>query len=345
MAKMIKWGIIGLGKIAHKFAEDIKVIPNAQVWAVASRNLARAEDFAKRFDVKNAYGSYAEIIACPELDVVYIATPHAGHLGNTLMCLEHKIPVLCEKPIAMNSEELRKMINLAVFQKTFLMEALWTRFLPTIDKTLQLIADGVIGEVRTIKADFGFSAKRDPKSRLFNQSLGGGALMDVGLYPVFLAVLLFGKPKSISAEASIGPTNVDEDCGILLKFPEQRLAILHASIITKTKTEAIIYGEKGMIHIHGRWHEPTSMSLHIEGEEVQDFFFDYDSHGYKYEILEVMDRLKKGKTQSEKMSHDFSMLMMNVLDDIRIQAGILYPMFDQFTEKDIAAKANKFSQN
>jgi len=345
MSKQFNWGIIGLGHIAHKFAEDIQQTPGAQLHAVASRDRKRAADFAKLFGASHSYGSYDEIVACPELDAVYIATPHVGHFANTIMCLEHKIPVLCEKPIAMNSEELRKMINLAVFQKTFLMEALWTRFLPTIEKTLQLIESGAIGEVRTLKADFGFSAQRDPKRRLFNQGLGGGALLDVGIYPVFLALLLFGKPNAISAEATIGSTNVDEDTGMILKFPEQKLAVLHSSIVTKTNTEATIYGEKGKIHIHSRWHEPTSMSLHTEDGKEEDFFFDYDSHGYKYEILECMEAIRNGQVESEKMSHDFSTLLMSTLDEIRMHAGIFYPMFDHFSDKEVAKRANRFSQN
>lgn len=345
MTKKFNWGIIGLGHIAHKFVDDLRRTPGAQLHAVASRDIERATDFAKLYEARHTYGSYEEIVACPGLDAVYIATPHIGHFKNTIMCLEHKIPVLCEKPFAMNSEELRKMINLAVFQKTFLMEALWTRFLPTIEKTLELIAADAIGEVRTLKADFGFRAQRDPKRRLFNQNLGGGSLLDVGIYPVFLALLLFGKPSSISAEAAIGPTNVDEDCGMLLKFPSQKLAVLHSTITTKTNTEALIYGEKGKIHIHSRWHEPTSMSLHKADGTVEDFFFDYDSNGYKYEIQEVMNLVRGGKMQSEKMPLDFSMLLMNVLDDIRMQAGIFYPMYDHFSDKEIATRANRFSQN
>jgi len=345
MGKVYNWGIIGLGHIAAKFAADIAVIPNAKLHAVASRTKEKALEFGNKFNVIHAFGSYEEMMACPDLDAVYIATPHPWHCENTLMCLEHNIPVLCEKPFAMNSKEVRKMIGLAKFQKTFLMEALWTRFLPTTEKVLNLIASGAIGEINTVKADFGFKAKMDPKARLFNQGLGGGALLDVGIYPVFLACLLLGKPISISAEASIGPTNVDENCGMLLKFKKNKLAILHASIISKTKTEALIYGDKGIIQIHGRWHEPTSVTLYPEDGDPQDFFFDFDSNGYKYEILEVQECLKNGRIESPEMPFDFSIDLMEVLDDIRMQAGIYYPMYDHFTDKEIATKANNFSQN
>jgi len=345
MGKVYNWGIIGLGHIAEKFAADIGVIPNAKLHAVASRTAEKALAFGNKYNAIHTFGSYEELMACPDLDAVYIATPHPWHCENTLMCLEHNIPVLCEKPFAMNSKEVRKMVGLAKFQNTFLMEALWTRFLPTTQKVLDLIAVGAIGDINTVKADFGFKANMDPKNRLFNQGLGGGALLDVGIYPIFLACSLLGKPTSISAEASIGPTNVDENCGMLLKFPNNKLAILHASIISKTKTEALIYGDKGIIQIHGRWHEPTSITLYPEDGEPQDFFFDFDSNGYKYEILEVQECLKKGLIESPEMSFDFSIDLMEVLDDVRMKAGIYYPMYDHFTDKEIATKANNFSQN
>ncbi len=345
MSKVFNWGIIGPGRIAHKFANDLGVLPNAKLHAVASRSLDKALEFANKYSAVHAYGSYREIISCPDLDAIYIATPHPWHCENTLMCLEHNIPVLCEKPMGMNAKEVRQMIGLAKFQNTFLMEALWTRFLPTTKKVLELIAEGAIGEVNTVKADFGFKATFDAKHRLFNQSLGGGSLLDVGIYPVFLACLILGKPNSISAEASIGKSNVDENCGIVLKFDNQKLALLHASIVSNTKCEARIYGDKGVIQINSRWHEPTSITWYPEEGEPQDFFFEFDSFGYKHEIIEVQNCLASNKIESEDLSFDFSIDLAEVMDNIRIQAGIFYPMYDHFTEKEIATKANNFSQN
>jgi len=240
MAKTFNWGIIGLGRIAKKFAEDLRVVPNAKLHAVGSRDKDKALAFGNEFGALHALGSYEEMMVCPDLDVIYIATPHPYHCQNAMMCLEHNIPVLCEKPMAMNNQEVRKMIGLARFQKTFLMEALWTRFLPTIKKVVGLIEAGTIGEINTVKADFGFRATVDAKHRLFNQGLGGGSLLDVGIYPVFLAYLLLGKPISISAEASVGLTNVDENCGMVLKFKNQKLALLQPSIVSKTPCEAFI---------------------------------------------------------------------------------------------------------
>ncbi len=345
MSKKIKWGIIGLGKIAHKFAEDLQRIPNAELHAVASRSQEKAKTFAMQYNVPHFFGTYGQIFNISDLDVIYIATPHSFHCENVLMCLEHKVAVLCEKPFAMNAMEVKRMITLAKFQKTFLMEALWTRFLPTTLKVLELIEKGTIGEVNSLRADFGFKSTVDPQSRLFNQSLGGGSLMDVGIYPVFLSLLLLGKPSSVKASASIGRTNVDENCGMLLKYENNKMAFLQSSIIVETGTEAFIYGEKGTIRINSRWHEPTSITLLPHQGEPKDFFFDFDSNGYSYEAEEVMRCLRNGQQESELMSLDFSLDLIELLDTIRMKAGIYYPKNDNFTEAISAAESINFSMN
>ncbi len=345
MNQVFNWGIIGIGKIANKFAQDLQVTPNANLLAVASRSIEKAQGFAQQYGATFFYGSYEEILNTPDLHAVYIATPHVAHCENTLMCLEHQIPVLCEKPFAMNATEVRRMISLAQFQKTFLMEALWTRFLPSILKTLELIQQGLIGELISIKADFGFKAEFDPKSRLFNPGLGGGSLLDVGVYPVFLAQLLLGKPDHIRAVANIGLSRVDEDCGILLQYKNNKMALLHSSIVTETATEAMICGEKGNIRINTRWHEPTSITLLIAGEEPRDFFFDYNSNGYRYEIEEVMKCVRNGQTESELLSLDFSLDLMELLDEIRMKAGIYYPHHDALSRTIRVEGDSRFSMN
>ncbi len=344
MKKIYNWGIIGLGKIAHKFAQDIKGLKNAKLHAVASRSLQKAKTFANQYQATHHYGSYQEILNCPDLDVVYIATPHNHHCENTLMCLEHQIPVLCEKPFAMNAAEVRRMITLAKFQETFLMEALWTRFLPTIKKTLEWIEKGKIGEVLSVKADFGFKATFDPTSRLFNQDLGGGSLLDVGIYPVFLSLLILGKPTAIKAMASIGPSNVDENCAVLLKYEGNKTAILDSSIVRKTNTEAFIYGTKGTIKINSRWHEPTSLTLMVDGKKPKDLFFDFQSNGYSYEAEAVMASLKNKQVENDLLPLDFSLDLIELLDSIRKEAGIYYPLFDHFEEK-ITPGSIDFSTN
>jgi len=328
MNRPFHWGIIGLGKIARKFAQDLQVLENATLHAVASRTQEKADAFAKDFDATHAFGSYEALMQCPDLDAVYIATPHVFHHENTLLCLQHKIPVLCEKPFAMNTRQVEEMIRVANEQDTFLMEALWTRFLPTTLKMLELIENDTIGQVLSVKADFGFKAPFDPEKRIFNQQLGGGSLLDIGIYPVFLALLTLGFPDEVQAVAHIGKTNVEEECGMLFGYADGQLAHLHSTVRSRTTTEAFIYGEKGTIHLHSRWHEPTSMTLtNLEGE-AQHFDVERKSNGYHYEAEEVMRCLAAGKKQSDWMSHDFSLQLIRLLDLVRAKAGIHYPDWD-----------------
>jgi predicted dehydrogenase len=325
MKKTFNWGIIGCGRIAHKFANDVKTIDGARIYAVATRSLDKAMNFAKTYNAPHALDSYQALLKVEDVDAVYIATPHVLHAENAIMCLKAKMPVLCEKPLAMNARQVSQMIAAAEANNTFLMEALWTRFMPPINKVLELIQAGEIGELHSVKADFGFAAEYKPEGRLFDPALGGGSLLDIGIYPVFLALLLFGKPEHIDARAVLGPTQVDNICGMLLKFPGDKIAILDSTILSDTKTEAFIYGSKGHIHIHSRWHEMTSLSLQLKGEgEAQNFEFENKCLGYRYEAEEVMRCVASGKKQSERMPHAFSTLLIKTLDAIRQKAGIVY---------------------
>jgi predicted dehydrogenase len=324
MDKVYNWGIIGPGRIAHKFAQDLQKLPNAKLHAVASRALDRAQTFAQQYGAKHAYGTYQEIVDCPELDVVYIATPHTGHLENTLLCLRHQIPVLCEKPLAVNLRQAQRMILTAQKEQTFLMEAIWTRFLPTHLKMWELIQQGVIGKVLSIKADFGFKPDFNPDGRLFSKDLAGGSLLDIGIYPVFLAMNVLGKPDDIMAMGHIGQTGVDEEIGILFKYSNGQMAHLHSTIRADTKTEAYIYGEKGTIYLHSRWHELSTMSLLKPGVAPAYFNFDYSTHGYSYEAAEVMRCLAAGKKESDQLPLQFSADLMDVLFSIRHQIGLVY---------------------
>ena len=325
MSKTFNWGIIGLGKIAAKFAEDLKLVNGARLHAVASRSEDRSREFAGRFGVPNYYGSYEGIVTCPDLDAVYIATPHASHAENTLLCLRNRIPVLCEKPFAMNTREVETMIAAAREFDTFLMEALWTRFIPSTQKVLSMIAEGTIGKVLSVKADFGFKAKMDPAWRLYNRDLGGGSLLDIGIYPAFLATLLLGNPSEIKAIADIGETMVDEECGAVLLYEGGQMAHIHSTIKADTKTEAFIYGEKGNIYMHTRWHHTDSISLHLNGERPVDYRFEIKGKGYGYEAEEVMSCIAAGKKESAALPLQFSLDLIRLLDQIRREAGISYP--------------------
>ncbi len=325
MAKTYNWGIIGPGRIAHKFAQDLDKLPNARLHAVASRSEERARAFALQYGAEHAYGTYEGILSCPDLDVVYIATRHISHRDNTVMCLDAGIPVLCEKPFAMNAVQVQEMVDAARRNDTFLMEALWTRFLPVTVKALELIGNGAIGEVLSVKADFGFKAPFDPEGRIYNRALGGGSLLDIGIYPVFLALLIMGKPTDIKAVARIGKTGIDEECGILFNYDSGHMAHLHSTFRSRTKTEAFIYGETGSIHIHTRWHEASSMT-HIPNEgRPRDFHFEYTTNGYSYEAEEVMHCLQEGLKESPLLPLSFSQKLIGLLDAVRGEIGLEYP--------------------
>ena len=325
MQKTYKWGIIGLGKIAHKFAKDLVQIPNAKLHAVASRTLEKAKTFASEYEVANFYGSYEEMVLQAELDAIYIATPHVFHHENTLLCLQNKVAVLCEKPFAMNTGEVKEMIDTAISNDTFLMEAFWTRFLPSTLKVLEIIEEGQIGDVLSIKADFGFKAAANPSGRMYNINLGGGSLLDIGLYPVFLALLILGKPNKVKAFGKIGKTKIDEECNMLFQYDEGRSAILNSTILYDTPTEAYIYGTKGMIHIPRRWHESDNFTLHVEGQSSKEFAFEYNCKGYQYEAEEVIRCLSAGKKESDTLPLSFSMDLMRLLDEIRKEINLVYP--------------------
>ncbi len=345
MAKSFNWGIIGLGHIAKKFAEDLKVIENAKLHAVASRSMERAKKFATDFTVAHHFDSYEGILSCPGLDAVYIATPHTSHCEIALMCLKKGIPVLCEKPFAMNASELKSMIEMATQTNTFLMEGLWTRFLPSLNKALNIIRSGALGTLNLLEADFGFKAPFDPDRRLFNPNLGGGALMDVGIYPVFLSLLVLGYPKTIKALATFGKTNVDETCGMMFGYENQKMAILHASITTNTTTKACFHGSKGRLRINSRWHEPTSLTLMLDGEEPKDIFFEFDCLGYRYEAEELMRCVQKGKKESQFLPLGFSLKLMELMDAVRAEAGIFYTNHDYPVGGKVLDKDKKFSWN
>jgi len=326
--KKTNWAILGLGKIAKKFATDLKTLPNANLYAVGSRTSKKAKAFAKEFGATKSYGSYEALLADPKVEVVYIATPHVLHCENTLLALNKGVAVLCEKPLAINSKEVALMVAKAKSSKTFLMEALWTLFIPHIKKTKELVASGVIGEIQSIKADFGFKATFNPKSRLFDPNLGGGSLLDIGIYPLLFAQAFLGRPESISASAILGATNVDEELSITLKYAGSKIAQAHSTLRNQTPTEAYIYGTKGHIHIPTRFHEPVSTISVLEYDGLKKTVYQMPKHaiGYKYEAAAVMDYLAAGKKESDVASLQFSIDLMRTMDRIREEIGLVYPM-------------------
>ena len=319
---------MGPGKIAHKFATALAGLDNAKIHAVASRSIERANLFAEKCGIQNVHGSYEEMMSNPDLDVVYISTPHSQHYENIGMCLEYGIPVLCEKPITINSHQLEPLVQLARKKKIFLMEAIMTRFLPTIETTLDLLKSDKLGKIKAIHADFGYKAEYNPESRLFNPDLGGGCLLDIGIYPVFLCLLLLGSPDDIQAVCTKTGTGTDGSTAILFRYANGALANLYCTFEAHTETEAVIYCERGKIRINPRWSILSSLSIYIENQHVEERSFNYKLNGYNYEAEEVMRCLNNGISESPKLSLDFSLQLISVLDEIRSRCNIKYPLFE-----------------
>jgi predicted dehydrogenase len=323
----IRWGILGTGNIAKQFARGLAVLPDAELVAVGSRSRVNADAFGDEFNVPHRYASYAALTDAPDIDVVYVATPHSLHRDNSLLCLQAGKAVLCEKPFAINAAEAEEVITVARERRLFLMEAMWTRFLPVLVKTRQLLADGAIGAVRIITADFGFCAPFNPQSRLFDPHLGGGALLDVGVYTVSLASIVFKSPPSrISSVAHLGQTGVDEQAAMILGYDQGQLAVLTTAIRTNTPQEATLSGTEGQIRIHAPWWKPDTLTLSVQGQEDQVIHLPLEGNGYNYEAVETMNCLRGGRAESDVMPLDETLAIMKTMDQIRAQWGLRYPM-------------------
>jgi predicted dehydrogenase len=321
----IRWGIVGPGKIAHKFAEGLAALPDAKLFAVASRSEERARDFARQYKAPFFYQGYENITRNPEVDIVYIATPHTYHYENALMCVENGKPVLCEKPFTITRGQLQRIVDTSRSKKVFLMEAIWTRFLPTIQKVIEIRDSGKLGTIRAIYADFGFKAPVDYNGRLYNLDLGGGALLDIGIYPVFLSLLLLGKPAEVKSNAVLSETGADESCSMIFKYGNGAIANLACTFTTDTPIEANIIFEEGRIRINRRWFAPSSIVITESNEKTQELTFEYKGNGYHFEAEEAMKCLEKGMIECPDLTLDFSLELMGLLDEIRGQCGIHYP--------------------
>lgn len=328
MQKTIRWGILGPGKIAHKFAEGLKHVSNSELFAIGSRNKQKAQEFANQYNAKKVYGSYLDLVTDPEVDIIYVATPHNLHFENTMLCLENGKSVLCEKPFAVNEKEVGQMIGKAREKNLFLMEGLWSRFLPQIIKAKELIENGAIGEIKFMKADFGFNSPYDPASRIFNQKLIGGSIMDVGIYPVSLSMFLLGMPQRIVANAGIGPTGVDHSCSMSFSYEQDLISVLYSSVVAKTDVTAEIHGSKGKIVFPEQWFRPVPFYLIDEYGNRNDYHFDFKGNGYNYEAQEAVDCLLEEKMQSSLMKWSDSLNLIKLLDEIRRQCKISYPDHD-----------------
>ena len=315
--KKIRWGVLSTGNIAKKFSTTLAELPDAELAAVAARSEVDAATFARKYGFKRSYGSY-EALACDnQVDIVYVATPHPFHYEQTLMLLEAGKAVLCEKPVAMNAEQITAMVAKAREQQVFFMEGMWMRFFPIIKELLHQIEKGTIGKVRTLEASFGFPAHYDAESRLFSQALGGGALLDVGIYPISFAHMILGSPVSVQSAAVLGPTGVDHQSAYLLKFAKGELATLSSSLEADMTEFASVCGTEGRIRIPRDFFHPTRLVVERGDGTSEAFVKPYEGTGFQYEAQAVMDYLKAGALEATEMPQDESIAIMKTMDAIR----------------------------
>ncbi|MCF8226967.1 MAG: Gfo/Idh/MocA family oxidoreductase [Bacteroidales bacterium] len=330
--KKIRWGILGCGGIANKFAEALQINEDAVLQAAAARDKARAAEFANKWNFKSSYGSYKELVSDPDVDIIYVATPHSYHFAHTKLCLEAGKHVLCEKPFTINAKQLKILIDIASNRNLFLMEALWTRFMPGIIKTKKLIDEGIIGKVITAEADFGMNFPFDPEHRVYNPFLAGGALLDIGIYPLFLSLYLFGKPKKLKAHSILDDNKIDLTTSIITESNSGTVSHLNSTTQANTHVKARIFGTNGNIEFDKWWFTPVNITLRTgDKEEVMEF--SPIVNGYEYEAMESVKCLQENKNESDIMPLYFSMMLMEQMDEIRKITGITYPEEIESTAK------------
>jgi predicted dehydrogenase len=322
----LRWGVVGPGKIARSFVEDLRVVGDAEVIAVCSRVLARARAFADEYGIQHAVDSYDQMLAIDELDAVYVATPHPEHLSSSLEAIKAGKAVLCEKPIAVNLRQARQIVDAARKAGVFLMEAMWTRFLPVMAVARKWIDTGLIGEPRMVQASFGFRGPDDPSHRTLNPQLAGGSLLDVGVYPIALAIWALGSPVvAIRGLAHRGDTGVDEQTGILLEHSGGRLAVLSSAVRTAMDTVAWIYGTEGRISLGPQFWCATEARRFIGADEVEHVSLPLRAHGFEYEAEEVARCIAAGLSESPGMPHADTLEIIRICDELRAQVQVRYP--------------------
>ncbi|KXK62226.1 oxidoreductase [Micromonospora rosaria] len=321
---MTRWGILATGNIAAQFAEDLRLVPGAELVAVGSRTLAGAEAFAARHGIERAYGSWAELAADSDLDVVYVATPHSAHFEATTTCLDAGRAALVEKPFTLDLADSTTLVEAARTRGIFLMEAMWMRCNPLIRRICDLVADGAIGTLTTVQADFGLGGPFPPESRMRAKALGGGALLDLGVYPVSLAHLLLGVPQHVRSWAKISPEGVDENTGIVLGYDSGAVATLSCGIVGQTPVRAVLGGTTGRIELADPFFRPYEATVHRAGAEPETIVVEPVGSGYQYEAIEVQRCLAEGLTESPLVPHSTTLEVMSLLDTIRAQIGVDY---------------------
>ena len=321
----ISWGIIGTGGIAAAFAGDLKLLPDAQLVAVGSRSQKSADEFGDRFGIPRRHATYEQLAEDPEVDAVYVSTPHPMHHANALLAIRAGKAVLVEKPFTINAKEARELVSEARARRTFLMEAMWTRHLPHIVALREILAQGRLGAVRSVMADHGQWFTKNAAHRLFAPELGGGALLDLGVYPISFASMVLGTPSKITAVSDQAFTGVDAQTGILLQYEGGQHAVLFTSLETRTPNWACVNGTEARIEIEGVFYAPSRFRLVTRDGDVEQFDFPHEGHGLRHQAATVGRCLRAGLTESDALPLDESIAIMETMDEIRRQIGLTYP--------------------
>ena len=319
-----KWGILGPGGIARAFAKDLQLLEGHEVAAVGSRTLSNAQEFAKTFG-GTAYGSYEELVADPTVDAIYVATPHPSHKENVITALNAGKPVLCEKPFAVNAHEAREMVAAAEKNGVALMEAMWARFLPHYADVREIIASGVLGQILTVQADHGQRLADRNIPRLVEPSLAGGALLDLGIYPVSFAHMILGNPAKITASAVLTEKGVDAQTSMIFDYADGAQAILTTTMIEQTPCRAVVAGVNGWLEIDRTFYNPTSMRVVLFDGSVTQYPHTYTGHGLREQAEAFKKLVQSRQTQSEILTWKDTVDIMGTLDAVRSQIGLRYP--------------------
>lgn len=318
----IKWGIIGLGNIAGQFANDLLLTEDAELVAVASRNKDKATEFAKKYDCPKTYDSYDDLFADDQVAIVYIATPHNSHADLSIKAMQSGKHVLCEKPMALSYSDAVRMIEASKKYKVFFMEAFWTRFIPSVQDALEKINQGIIGNIKYVKADFAFTANESERGRLFDKNLGGGALFDIGVYPLFLSYILLGIPEEILSKSVSHENGIDLQTSMILQYKSAQ-AVLHASIVSESDMKATISGTKGVIVLNSPWFVANGYSL-LKDDQETTFSFPTLGKGYTHEAIECHNCIRNQQIESKLWSHQNSLDLSKIVDEIKNQIGLRF---------------------
>jgi predicted dehydrogenase len=318
----LRWGIAATGMIAASMCEALKTLPEAEIVAVGSRTQDAADVFAQRFGIARAHGSYEALWADDDVDIVYVASPHSHHHAMTIAALDAGKHVLCEKAFAVNAAQAREMVEAARRHDRFLMEAMWTWFIPAVVDIRQRVLDGEIGELKVIEANFGIPVT-EPGGRHRRIDLAGGAMLDVGIYPVAFARFLAGDPIDAKVSGSLGDTGVDANVGGVISFASGALGVFHTSLDMMTSLRATVYGTLGRIDVDAPFWFPNGFTVRLDGEEPARV--DMPHQGLAHEAAHAMERIRAGHLESDVIPLATTVSTMELLDDIRAQLGVIYP--------------------